>query len=364
MTIETANTQVIGAGKLLNIKRIWAEHAAMDLPRGKEVIAKFPDAEIIDVQSHWKIKELHGNEGNIDRWVRIKTEDLVLGTKKATTCRPNTRSSDFIAPSTSNGCAMACAYCYVPRRKGFANPITVFANIEQICRSIARHAGKQGVKAEPNQCDPTLWVYDIGESSDCSVDAAVSDNVKDLIDTFAKLPNAKASFATKFVNRYLLNYDPKGHTRIRFSLMPKDISRIVDIRTSSIDDRIGAINDFVEAGYEVHVNLSPIIIYDGWEDDWRNLLVQLDDELSQRAKSQCKTEIIFLTHNENLHEVNMGWHPGAEDYLWRPEIQQKKFSQTGMWNVRYKNGLKGDSVQLIKNLIADVAPWLEIRYAF
>jgi spore photoproduct lyase len=89
--------------------------------------------------------------------------------------RPNERSSNFIAPSTSNGCAMACAYCYVPRRKGYANPITVFVNIEQICAALARHASRQGVKRTADQVDPKLWVYDLGENGDLSVDALVSD---------------------------------------------------------------------------------------------------------------------------------------------------------------------------------------------
>ena len=83
---------------------------------------------------------------------------------------------------------MACSYCYVPRRKGFANPITVFANIEAILGYIERHVGRQGVKPAPNQCDPVDWVYDIGENSDCSADALVSDNVRDLVDLFARLP--------------------------------------------------------------------------------------------------------------------------------------------------------------------------------
>ncbi|MCW2571261.1 MAG: splB [Frankiales bacterium] len=48
---------------------------------------------------------------DVGRWVRTKSEDLVLGVKKALTARPNDRSSDFIAPSTANGCAMASAYC-------------------------------------------------------------------------------------------------------------------------------------------------------------------------------------------------------------------------------------------------------------
>jgi hypothetical protein len=42
-------------------------------------------------------------------------------------------------------------------------------------------------------------VYDIGENGDLSVDAAICDNVKDLVATFRDIPNAKGSFATKFV---------------------------------------------------------------------------------------------------------------------------------------------------------------------
>lgn len=60
----------------------------------------------------------------------------MLGTKKSLAFRPNGRSAHFIAPSTSNGCAMACAYCYVPRRKGYANPISIFVNIDETCQSI------------------------------------------------------------------------------------------------------------------------------------------------------------------------------------------------------------------------------------
>ncbi|WP_376741059.1 spore photoproduct lyase family protein [Nocardia gamkensis] len=111
---------------------------------------------MITVASHWKIDQLHGNAGNVDRWIRVKTEDLVLGVKKSLTARANGRSADWIAPSTSNGCAMACAYCYVPRRKGYANPITVFANIDKI---VAHREGLvrsgRSIREDPSamQCD-------------------------------------------------------------------------------------------------------------------------------------------------------------------------------------------------------------------
>ena len=349
---------------LLNPRRIYAEPAALALPRGKEVVARFPAAEVVEVESHNRIDELYGDETNVNRWVRIKREALVLGVKKTLTARPNGRSADFIAPSTANGCAMACAYCYVPRHKGYSNPITVFANIDKILGYVSRHAARQGAKTTPNECDPYAWVYDIGENSDCSVDALISDNVRDLVSQFRWMPNAKASFATKFVNPDLLTWDPQGRTRIRFSLMPPRDAKILDIRTSPVPERIAAINDFVEAGYEVHVNLSPVVVRDGWLEDWGTLLDELGAALSPAARSQLAAEVIFLTHNRDLHEVNLGWHPKAEELIWRPDLQQPKRSQNGSWNVRYRTGAKGSYVAALTSLIAERLPCCRVRYAF
>ncbi|BBY16081.1 spore photoproduct lyase family protein [Mycolicibacterium litorale] len=361
---STHRTPVDLADRLLDIKRIYHEPDIERLPRARAVLDRFPDAERIEVLSHQAIPGLYGNEGNVEDWVRIKQEVLVLGEKKSLSARRNERSSDWIAPSTANGCAMACSYCYVPRRKGYANPITVFANIEKITGYLERHAARQGAKPEPNQCDPVDWVYDIGENSDCSADAVVSDNVRDLVDLFGRIPNAKASFATKLVNRDLLTYDPRGGTRVRFSLMPAEMSRLVDVRTSKMSDRIAALDDFVEAGYEVHLNLSPVIVHENWLADWTELLDQIADNTNDRTKRQLAAEIIFLTHNEGLHEVNLGWHPKGEDVLWRPDLQQLKRSQNGQWNVRYKSPWKGRWVQQLTDLVATRLPDCRIRYAF
>lgn len=351
--------------RLLNIQEIYHEPEIFErFERARDILSQHPDAKLIEVPSHWNIPDLHGNEGAVEDWNRIKRTVLVLGEKKSISARKNCRSSDFVAPSHANGCAMACAYCYVARRKGFANPITTFVNIERTLGYLQRHTKKQGMKPEPDQIDPKYWVYEIGENSDCSVDAAICDNVKDLITLFRDLPNAKATFATKRVNRDLLSYDPQGKTRIRYSLMPDSMAKTVDIRTSAISDRIAAVNDFVEAGYEVHLNFSPVIFYEGWLEDYAELFTEIDDTLSDAAKEQLKCEIIFLTHNSKLHDVNMGWHPQAEEILWQPEIQEKKYSQTGGRNVRYKRGLKGELVATFCDQLNAMLPYCEIRYAF
>ncbi|GJD95797.1 spore photoproduct lyase family protein [Methylobacterium iners] len=349
---------------LVDIRTIYHEAAVPDFPRGRAILDRFPQAERILVPSHWNIPTLHGNAGAVEDWVRIKRSTLVLGVKKGLAMRPNGRSAHFIAPSTSNGCAMACAYCYVPRRKGFANPISLFVNVDTVCAAIRRHAERQGPLPEPDTIDPERWVYDIGENGDLSVDAMLCDNVRDLVALFRDLPNAKGSFATKAVNRDLLAYEPRGKTRIRFSLMPERIARVVDVRTSPISERIAAIDDFVAAGYEVHLNYSPVILYEGWEADWAELFAQVDNRIGPAAKAQLKAEIIMLTHNADLHEVNLGWHPKAEDLLWRPDIQEAKRSEGGGANLRYRSGWKGRWLARFKALLAERMPYCTVRYAF
>ncbi|WP_308469789.1 spore photoproduct lyase family protein [Kineococcus rubinsiae] len=350
--------------ELLDVRTIYAEEAALALPRGQQVLARWPGAQVVEVPSVQRIPAVHGDEANVGRWVRTKTEVLALGVRKTLTARRNERSANWIAPSTANGCAMACSYCYVPRHKGYANPITVYANIDEVVGYLQRHVTRQGVKPAPDQCDPSAWVYDIGENSDASVDARVSDNVRDLVTAFAAMPTAKASFATKHVNRDLLGYDPRGRTRVRFSVMPEAVARVVDVRTDPVRERIAAVDDFVAAGYEVHLNLSPVIVGEGWLDGWAALLAELDDVLSPAAKAQAAAEVIFLTHNAGLHEVNLGWHPKGEDLLWRPDVQEAKRSGNGMENVRYRARWKAVWVQRLLDLVAERTPWLTVRYAF
>lgn len=388
-----------GQKPLLDIQKIYVQSDAYKYDRTHEILNEYPDATIIDVDNHWKTDELNNNPEMLKNWTQVKSHSLVLGVKSSIASRPNGRSTDFIAPSIANGCTGACAYCYVARRKGYANPITTFVNVEKILAHIKRKTLKLGKKSLTQACAdkistkacpasvenltqtcPEMWTFDIGENSDISIDAEISDNVYDVISLFRRLPYAKACFATKFVNPNLLEYDPQGHTRIRFSLMPSRVSKVVDVRTSPVEDRINAINDFVSAGYEVHINISPVIIYEGWQQDYAELFYQLDDTLGWEARKQLAVEVIMLTHNESLHQLNMQWHPKAEEqYLWRhwetPEnktfnkfghkvIQQKKLSQNGMVNLRYKNNEKRQAIEDLNALVEDILPYAKVRYSF
>lgn len=355
--------QTIFVQERINERPEWRNYA-------DEIIARFPEAEVVSVVSHWKIPQLF--HADPVEWMRSKKDYLVLGVRTTMRHVQNGRSADFIAASSSNGCLSSCQYCYVARRKGGSNPLTVFVNIDEIIGSIHRHQQKLGPKTEPNQTDPHLWTYDIGCNADLSLDAAVCDNPGRLIRAFIGMEHAKATFATKTVNDdYWLAIDPQGKSRIRYSLMPQRIARYVDIGTSPMRERIASINRLVAGGYEVHINFSPIIIYgngsddsgeDGWRAHWRELWQEIDDTLTSQAKDQLACEAFFLTHSAPLHDINLQWNPKGEEFLWSPELQRSKRNKPEVLGYDYR--VVRRAIEWFRTALQEHLPYCPIRYIF
>jgi spore photoproduct lyase len=285
---------------------------------------------------------------------------IINKTVKNLSVKDNGRSSDFIPPSFIFGCAAPCkTYCYVQRHnKEF---VQVAENYKDIIDSIGKHSRKLPWPKKPNQCDSKYYIYDIGCNNDLSL-YWKHQNWRDIFDFFKENSKAKASFATKFVNRKMLDYSPEGKIRIRFSLMPQVISDIVEPGISSVEEKLGAIADFQKAGYEVHLNFSPVIITPTWERDYEELF-KLVEEKTQDLRN-LESEVIFLTHNRDLHEHNLQKEGNAESLLWTPDIQEDKTSTYGGDNIRYKHELKSQYIWRFKELYNQYIPYINIRYIF
>ncbi len=351
----------------LNFKKIFIQSSIKDNPvyynNANIILSRFPEAEIQEVSSHWNIDELV--QASPNDWLKNKKDILVLGIKSSMTHKVNGRSADFIASSISNGCLSSCMYCYVARQKGGSNPLTIFVNIEQIANSIERHQKKLGPKIVPNQCDSTFWTYDIGCNSDLSLDALICEHPGYLVNRFAKMQYAKATFATKTVNEdFWLRFDPQKHTRIRYSLMPSPIARYVDIGTSPIPYRVKSVNNLVEAGYEVHLNFSPIILYKGdeWKQNWLRLFQEINDILSPKAKEQLACEAFFLSHSSELHENNLQWNSVGESYLWDTKIQVPKRTKPDV--LVYDYAMRSREIDWFKSILKIHLPYCKLRYSF
>jgi len=241
-----------------------------------------------------------------------------------------------------------------------AKGLSIAVNTGDILTEINNHAYFTPVE-KPNQTHAEFTTYDISCNEDFALHAKYHDWQR-VFEFFRDHPVAMASFATKYVNSDLTTFDPQGKVRVRFSLMPQHKSDLHEPGTSKIIDRIKAIDTFIDAGYDVHVNYSPIIVYDGWLDDYEEIFDMMNKYV--KYKDQVLAECIFLTHNFKKHVVNLQNHPKTEVDLWVLDKQEVKKSQYGGENVRYKLGLKSEYIQEFKILHNSKVPWNKIRYIF
>jgi DNA repair photolyase len=287
--------------------------------------------------------------------------------RKGLAPKPNGRSADFIMAGFATGCPLACAYCYVARHRPFGNPLETYSNLDAILAATRRHWQKLPPKA-PNQVDPRVWVYDVGENTDCLAGPLLP-LTRRTLDSFLAETGAKPSFATKVAGGTLLPdlpADKHGRARVRASLMPEAVRRVVEAGTSPVAARLDAANAWVDRGYEVHLNFSPVIARPGWEAEYIDLFRQVDRTLSPAARRQIKAEVIFLTHHPKLHAGNARWNPAAEALLWDPDRQEAKTTHRGDDGVvRYRAfGVKDRLVATFRRLMAEHLPGCAIRYIF
>ena len=279
-------------------------------------------------------------------------------TRKSMLIRESGRSTDFISPSFGYGCLYNCSYCYMKRH--LPEGLSIANNTGDILTAINNHVWFADVE-KPNQTHKEYITYDISCNEDFALHAKYHD-WKRIFEFFKDHPFAMGSFATKYVNEKLLEYNPENKIRIRFSLMPQKYADVLEPNTSSIEDRMKAIDAFINAGYDVHINFSPVIVTDTWIADYTQLFEDVDKYVTSKDKVQA--EVIFLTHNKKKHEYNLNNNISGEDLLWTPKFQETKTSQYGGVNLRYKYEMKNYFMKQFIHLHNKIIPWNTIRYIF
>jgi spore photoproduct lyase len=241
--------------------------------------------------------------------------------------------------------------------------LSVATNTMDILTEINSHAFFADVE-KPNQTGDYI-TYDISCNEDFALHAKYHD-WETIFKFFRDHPLAMGSFATKYVNKELLAFNPEGKIRIRFSLMPYQLQSKLEPHTSPIHERLLAITQFLNAGYDVHLNFSPVIVHDNWLQHYMSLFNNIDRIAKTHgwADDRVKAEVIFLTHNEEKHWYNVANKLPGEEFLYTPKIQEQKVSHFGGNNLRYEHRRKQDYIRQFRELHDKILPWNTIRYIF
>lgn len=328
-------------------KKIYYEEVVLKYKQGKELLEKYEkmNIPITEINAHHKIEELRMLP--YKDFTKAK-KYLILGTRKSINLTENNKSSDYIVPFTSSGCTASCLYCYLVCNFHNCAYLRVFMNRDEILNKVKRKIQKIG---EPK-------VYELGCNSDMLLENTITGNLKWAIEEFGKLKNATATFATKFdAVDDLLDINHNGHTKMRISVNPQEIIRKVEFGTSSLEERIIAANKMFEAGYEIGLNIAPIILVENWEKIYESLFIELNEKLLPNLKNQLFIEVIFMTYGIPNLQVNTQSMPNAINLLDKIKMRPK-----GPGKYTYKNEYRSPAENVILGYIKKYLPEARISY--
>lgn len=279
--------------------RIYYEPAAMEYELGKMLKNKYPDVPWIEIENHNNIEQLRSNSNK--EFIKMK-KHLIVGIRKTHKYVPNHKVSDFLVPYTSSGCSAMCLYCYLVCNYNKCSYLRLFVNREQMMDKLLK-------TADSSQKDLT---FEIGSNSDLVLENTITGNLEWTIEKFGKNNKGFITFPTKFdMVESLLALDHKGRTIMRMSVNPQRIIQKVELGTSSLTNRIKALNQMCDAGYRVGLLIAPVVLVDDWMGQYAELIEELSDELSDKAKKELYIEIIFMTYSFVHRAINNEALPNA-----------------------------------------------------
>ena len=165
------------------------------------------------------------------------------------------------------GCPMDCSYCIL---QAYLNRpvLTVFTNIEDVFAAVDRRLAE-----EPGR----LFRLGTGELSDSLALDPLTGLSRDYAAFFRGKTNAILEWKTKtdFVDNLLL--ETPFNAVVSWSLNPSSVTEGEEQGAAPIQQRLAAARRCQEHGYLVGFHFDPLVVFQGWEDEYSRLI----DDLAQ-----------------------------------------------------------------------------------
>lgn len=326
---------------------IFFEPKSYEYELGKRLLDSYKKQNIpmIEIENHNNIEQMRKKQNRDFPYMK---RNLIIATRKTHKYVPNHKVSDFLVPYTSSGCIAMCMYCYLVCNYNKCAYLRLFVNREYMLDKIKKTASK---------ADENL-VFEIGSNSDLILENTITGNLEWTIENFKNQSKGMLTFPTKFdMVEPILGLNHNKKIIVRMSVNPEKIITKIEFGTSKLKRRIEAINKLVDAGYIVGILIAPIILVDNWKILYDDLLKQLKEMLSIKAKKQVFFELIFMTYSFVHNAINHEAFPNAIE-LYNKEIMTGR----GKGKYAYKPQTKEEAKKYMEELMHKYFPNNEIKY--
>lgn len=277
---------------------------------------------------------------------------MVVGVKKASTFQSCKPSAHYQLPLVS-GCMGKCQYCYLNTRLGDKPYIRVNVNVDEILEQ---------AKAYIEERKPEITIFEGAATSDPVPVEPYTHALQHTIEFFAKEPYGRFRFVTKYNDvDNLQNIEHNGHTEIRFSINTDTVIKTYEHGTASRDKRLEASIKMMESGYPVGFLIAPVFIYEGWQEEYLELLKMLKERMPKVLKYPLTFEII--SHRYTTTAKNRILEVFPETTLpMNDEERQYKHGQFGYGKYVYPKEQMTDIKAFFTQHIEEIFDHKEIKY--
>ena len=317
--------------------RVMFEKSALEYPLGRQLYDYFAaqGVERLIIGSHNRVAGIPA--ATPQQGFNEAKKTLVFGVRRTLdfeTCRP---SAHYQLP-LATGCPGKCQYCYLLTSMPQKPYLRAYVNVEEILRRADDYI---------RQREPELTFFEGAATSDPVPVERFTHALEQAINFFARRECGRFRFVTKFSEiDPLLRLEHRRHTRIRFSLNTPRIVARYEPATPPLEERVEAARRAAAAGYPLGLVIAPIIAYDGWQDDYLQLVQRLAVSLGE--VDDLSFELISHRFTARARRRILELFPGTDLPL-ETEGRAFKYGQFGYGKYVYP----GEKMEEIRETLVD-----------
>lgn len=333
-------------------KRVFFEQEALHYPLGENLYHRFcrEGIPVAIIKSHNRVTGIPGKTSQ-EAYLEAK-RTFVVGVRKTLkfeTCKP---SAHYQLPLCTS-CVGKCEYCYLNTTLGRKPYLRVYVNIEEILQTAKDYIAER---------KPEITYFEGAATSDPLPFEPYTGALAQTIAFFGREKFGRFRFVTKFTEvDSLLQLSHQGHTQIRFSINTQRIIEKYEHNTSSFMERVEAAKKCAGVAYPLGFLIAPVIIYEGWQEEYEELLEKLANTLPDFSQQKLTFEVI--SHRFTVKaKKNIGEIFPTTSLPMDENERQFKYGQFGYGKYIYPKAQMEEIKDFFKKKIVEKMPTAQLKY--